>query len=213
MQIIRSLSVIEEENAFNIFLEEVKNFFFQSDKYENFSFSSRMSSLRIFITALLIGVFAFTVVFAVKKQAAKRFVDAVLKEKSHDAESAKTLSELGLAEDKGVIRALRHGALSRMISTAEGDEYNEKNFGNNAETEKKDKKSGKKKLHAPAYRVDPEKDRFYLTEKKTESLASIYGGKTGVVSTVLLSAAVCIALWFVLDAAIPFFLSLLDARI
>ena len=71
--------VEEEESKIKLIYEKIRDFFFASDTYEHFSTASRMSSLRIFITALLVGVFAFVVVFSVKKRAAKRFVDAVNK--------------------------------------------------------------------------------------------------------------------------------------
>lgn len=209
MQITRLLTVIEEETDFDIFIEKVKSFFFSSDTYENFSFGSRMSSLRIFITALLVGVFAFIVAFSVRKRTVKRFVDAVLGAKAHNAETAKTLAELGLADDRAVARALRGGALSRMTSTVEGDEYNAKNFG----VAEKEKKASKKKISVPVYKINPETDSFYLTEEKAVSLASIYGGKMGAAGTIILSAAVCVVLWFVLDRAVPFFLALLDSSL
>ena len=75
---INLLTIPEEnESKIKIILEKIRDFFFASDNYEHFSTASRMTSLRIFITALLVGIFAFVVVFAVKKRAAKRFVDAV----------------------------------------------------------------------------------------------------------------------------------------
>ena len=204
----------EDESKIKIILEKIKDFFFASDTYEHFSTASRMSSLRIFITALLVGVFAFVVVFSVKKRAAKRFVDAVNKFENYTPESAKTLAELGLAQDKGVISALGRGGLSRLVSSVEGDEYNEKNFFSKSspEAEKAEKKQ-KKKITPPPYKADPQKDRFYLSEKKALSLQSIYGGKMGTVSTVILTAVGCVALWVVLDRAIPFILSIIDARL
>ena len=198
----------EDESKIKIILEKIRDFFFASDNYEHFSTASRMTSLRIFITALLVGIFAFVVVFAVKKRAAKRFVDAVNRARAYTKESAKTLEELGLAEDKAVMRALKRGGLSHMTSSAEGDEYNEKNF---TPTEEKNKKS--KRIAPPPYKADPQKDRFYLTERKALSLQSIYGGKMGTVGTIILGAVVCITLWFALDSAVPFFLSMLDARL
>lgn len=197
----------EDESKIKIILEKIKDFFFASDTYEHFSTTSRMTSLRIFITALLVGIFAFVVVFAVKKRAAKRFVDAVNRAGAYTKETAKTLAELGLAEDKAVLRALRRGGLAHLASSAEGDEYNEKNF-------TADENNGKKaKIAVPPYKTDPKKDRFYLTERKALSLQSIYGGKLGTVGTIILGAAVCVALWFVLDSIVPFFLSMVDARL
>ena len=206
--------VEEEESKIKMIYEKIRDFFFASDTYEHFSTSSRMSSLRIFITALLVGVFAFVVVFSVKKRAAKRFVDAVNKFEAYTPESAKTLAELGLAQDKGVVLALCRGGLSRLVSSVEGDEYNEKNFSakSSHETEKDGKKQ-KKKITPPPYKADPQKNRFYLSEKKALSLQSIYGGKMGTVSTVILTAVGCVALWVVLDRAIPFILSIIDARL
>ena len=206
--------VEEEESKIKLIYEKIRDFFFASDTYEHFSTASRMSSLRIFITALLVGVFAFVVVFSVKKRAAKRFVDAVNKFENYTPESAKTLAELGLDQDKGVISALGRGGLSRLVSSVEGDEYNEKNFlsKSSPEAEKAEKKQ-KKKMTPPPYKADPQKDRFYLSEKKALSLQSIYGGKMGTVSTVILTAVGCVALWVVLDRAIPFILSIIDARL
>ena len=206
--------VEEEESKIRLIYEKIRDFFFASDTYEHFSTASRMSSLRIFITALLVGVFAFVVVFSVKKRAAKRFVDAVNKFENYTPESAKTLAELGLAQDKGVISALGRGGLSRLVSSVEGDEYNKKNFFSKSsqEAEKAEKKQ-KKKMTPPPYKADPQKDRFYLSEKKALSLQSIYGGKMGTVSTVILTAVGCVALWVVLDRAIPFILSIIDARL
>ena len=201
--------VEEEESKIRLIYEKIRDFFFASDTYEHFSTASRMSSLRIFITALLVGVFAFVVVFSVKKRAAKRFVDAVNKFENYTPESAKTLAELGLEQDKGVISALGRGGLSRLVSSVEGDEYNKKNFFSKSsqEAEKAEKKQ-KKKMTPPPYKADPQKDRFYLSEKKALSLQSIYGGKMGTVSTVILTAVGCVALWVVLDRAIPFILSI-----
>lgn len=206
--------VEEEESKIRLIYEKIRDFFFASDTYEHFSTASRMSSLRIFITALLVGVFAFVVVFSVKRRAAKRFVDAVNKFENYTPESAKTLAELGLAQDKGVISALGRGGLSRLVSSVEGDEYNKKNFFSKSspEAEKAEKKQ-KKKITPPPYKADPQKDRFYLSEKKALSLQSIYGGKMGTVSTVILTAVGCVALWVVLDRAIPFILSIIDARL
>ncbi len=212
---INLLTIVEEEESkIKLIYEKIRDFFFASDTYEHFSTTSRMSSLRILITALLVGVFVFVVVFSVKKRAAKRFVDAVNKFETYTPESAKTLAELGLAQDKGVVSALRRGGLSRLVSSVEGDEYKEKNFSANRsqETEKSEKKQ-KKKITPPPYKADPQKDRFYLSEKKALSLQSIYGGKMGTVSTVILTAVGCIALWVVLDRAIPFILSIIDARL
>ena len=206
--------VEEEESKIRLIYEKIRDFFFASDTYEHFSTASRMSSLRIFITALLVGVFAFVVVFSVKRRAAKRFVDAVNKFENYTPASAKTLAELGLAQDKGVISALGRGGLSRLVSSVEGDEYNKKNFFSKSspEAEKAEKKQ-KKKITPPPYKADPQKDRFYLSEKKALSLQSIYGGKMGTVSTVILTAVGCVALWVVLDRAIPFILSIIDARL
>ncbi len=204
MQIINLLTTPEEENNLNIILDRIKNFFFSSDNYENFNFNSKMSSLRILITALLIGVFVFSVIFAIKKSSRKKFIDAIIKAKAFSAENARTLAELELAESKSILRALKNGDLSRLVSDVQRDEYNLKNFG-----EKKEKT----KISPPPYKVDTLNDRFYLDEKKAESLSSIYGGKLGGVQTVMLTAVFCIALWFALDAAIPFFLSLIDARL
>ncbi len=212
---INLLTIVEEEESkIKLIYEKIRDFFFASDSYEHFSTASRMTSLRIFITALLIGVFAFVVVFAVKKRAAKRFVDAVNRAGAYTPESAKTLTELGLAEDKGVLRALGGGGLSRLVSSVEGDEYNEKNFAQSMpEGAEKSKKPTKKKMTPPPYKADPQKDRFYLSEKKALSLESIYGGKMGTVATIILTAVGCAALWLVLDRAIPFFLSIIDARL
>lgn len=206
--------VEEEESKIRLIYEKIRDFFFASDTYEHFSTASRMSSLRIFITALLVGVFAFVVVFSVKRRAAKRFVDAVNKFENYTPESAKTLVELGFEQDKGVISALGRGGLSRLVSSVEGDEYNKKNFFSKSspEAEKAEKKQ-KKKITPPPYKADPQKDRFYLSEKKALSLQSIYGGKMGTVSTVILTAVGCVALWVVLDRAIPFILSIIDARL
>lgn len=209
---VNLLTIPEEENKIKLILEKIRDFFFASDNYEHFSTASRMSSMRIFITALLVGVFAFVVVFSIKKRAAKRFVDAVNKFEAYTPESARTLAELGLSEDKGVISALCRGGLSRLASSVEGDEYKEKIFAqNDSESAKKDKKN--EKIAPQPYRADAQKDRFYLTEKKALSLQSIYGGKMGTVGTIILTAVGCVALWLVLDRAIPFFLSIIDARL
>ena len=168
-----------------------------------------MTSLRIFITALLVGVFAFVVVFAVKKRSAKRFVDAINRAGAYSKETAKTLSELGLAEDKAVLRALKRGGLARLALTAEGDEYKERVL---AEITQNDGKNAKK-ITPPPYKTNPETDRFYLTERKAASLESIYGGRLGTVGTIILGAVVCIILWIALDSVVPFLLSMLDSSI
>ena len=195
----------QEESKIKIILEKIKDFFFESETYEHFSTASRMTSLRIFITALLLGVFVFVVFFAVKKGAAKRFVDAIERAGAYTRESAKTLAELGICDDKAVLRALRKGGLARLASSAQGDEYNEKNFTAG------DKK--RKKTAPPPYKADPQKDSFYLTERKALSLKSIYGGKMSTAGTIILGAVVCIVLWFALDSLVPFFLSMVDARL
>ena len=205
----------EEMSTLRLFWEAVKDFLWggSGTQYEHFSFGVPMLTVNSLIVALAIGCIVASAVMMYKKRVLGGLVRALAAAEAKDAESAKSLSELGLSGSAAIKWSLRRGSLGKMLDSVEGDKHNEKMRAllSDDEDEDDEKKKGKAaKVEIRPFVTDPEKDRYYISEEKKDRLTSLFRQKGSGVLSFVLTIIVVIVIAAVLVKLVPYFLSLLD---
>ncbi len=191
-------------------MSKIKEFFIEllyggSDmQYENFSFGNSIVTYRMMILAIMLGIIIAATVALYKKKVPGKMVRALHCAGANCPEKAKTLTELGLSGEKGVIYSLGHGTLGRMLYSVEKNAYNEKM---RAELE-----SGKK-IKLVSFKPNPVSDRYYIPEDREKEMVKLFSEKGSGVLSYILTIAVCIIMAAMLFALVPWFLNLIDGAL
>jgi hypothetical protein len=216
--ILLSATATDEMSTPQLFCEALKDFLWggSGTQYEHFSFGVPMLTVNALIVALAIGCIIASAVMMYKKRVLGGLVRALADAGAKDAESAKTLSELGFAKSSAIKFSLRRGSLGKMLNSAEGDAHDEKmrSLISEEDEEIDGEKSGEaKKARITPYVTDPEKDRYYISEEKKDRLTSLFRKKGSGVLSFVLTVIVVIVIAAVLVKLVPYFLSSLDKAI
>lgn len=199
-------------------------------QYENLSLANPLLSAKLIIIAVMLGVFVAALVSFYNKNVLGRFVRALKKENCNDKNSAKTVAELGFADDRLILNSLRRGTLSRMVKCVGREELAEKilaeeslgkdsrksvgdDDGGVFSAERQAARKARNAAMCGNYKNNLDIDRFYLpndNKGKAESLQKLFETNgTGVISLVL-TGAFCIIIGSFLIRAIPWILSFID---
>lgn len=173
-------------------------------QYENFSFGNSIVTYRMMILAIMLGVIIAACVALYKKRVLGKMVRGLHEAGANCPESAKTLAELGLSGEKGVIYSLCHGTLSRMLYSAEKDAYDEKM---RAELE------GGKKIKIVEYKPDPARDRYYIPSEREREMVKLFALRGNGIMSFILTVILCIVMTAMLFALVPWFLNLIDGAL
>ena len=79
--------------------------------YEYFDFKKTATTLLVLVGGLCLGMMVAAIAAVIQKKHVGKFIRGLLKAKAHDADSAKTLEELGIENTFGVRFSLRSRSL------------------------------------------------------------------------------------------------------
>ncbi len=124
-----------------------------------------MVNLQTIIIGLFIGVIIAAAIVFYEKKRLGAFVRAVVKQQCLWPDKAKTLAELGFDRNGAVKRSLRsRNHLGRIVRCVERDRYDSEV--ESARAEHVEKHGSDKDFSMPPYRVDFERDCFYIPDEE-----------------------------------------------
>ncbi len=191
-------------------MSKIKEFFIEllyggSDmQYENFSFGSSIVTYRMMILAIMLGIIIAATVAFYKRKVPGKLVIFLSEAGANSPEKAKTLSELGLSDKKGIIYSLRRGTLGRMLYSVEKDAYNERM--------KAELESGKK-VKIVTYQPKPQADRYYIPADREKEMVKLFSEKGSGVFSYILTILLCIVMAAMLFALVPWILNIIDGAL
>ena len=151
----------------------------------------------IVLLCIFIGMIAATVVVQCTNRWIYRTAKALLRHKAESEENAKTIKELGLFEEKGILRAIRreNAMLMRFLCRAE----------------KKEAKEGSE-LSADAESMPDApigEERYYLNPAMADKAKEILCASETTVLQTVLYCLLFVAIYFALASALPLALSVI----
>ena len=188
-------------------MSEIKEFFIEllyggsEMQYENFSFGNSIVTYRMMILAIMLGVIIAGTVAFYKRKVLGKMINSLSAAGANCPQKAKTLSELGLSNKKGIIYSLRRGTLGRMLCSVEKDAYNERM--------KAELESGKK-VKIISYVPSTATDRYYIPSGREEEMVKLFSEKGSGIPSYILMIVLCIVIAGMLFALVPWFLNMID---
>lgn len=204
------IEAVEEKGFFEKAWEAINSFLWgrSGAEYENFSFSSPMLTLNAFIVAIALGFIIASGVMMYKRRVLGKLVRALAKAEAKDAESARSLSELGLSGSFAIKFSLKHGSLGKLLRSAEKDAHDEKMRALISGEGKKNK--GEK---IKPYAAVPEKDRYYISEEEKDKMTSLFREGGSSVLSFALTVVLTVAAAAVMIKLVPYLISMLDGAL
>ena len=171
-----------------------------------------MARVRMIVFGLFFGVVIASFIIVIDKRVLGKFICKLLDEDCTSPDKAKTLYELGFGVNYTIRNSVRRGTTIRnVVKCVEEEEYIAKSNERRAEYEKKRAEDPSlpafKELE---YKVDADRDRFYIPEAKKGAASMRFekkGTNWGVLTLVIVISAICFLLLLFL---IPEILKLLD---
>ena len=196
-------------------LEELWEYFV--DKYftldmpylENLSIgSSALNTIRLLIVGITVGIIIASISTVYSKRYIGDFVRKLLYEECFDANSAKTLYDLGYLKSPGIIGVIKSGgSLSRWVRCVEEDEFMTeigKKREEFAESHKNDTKPPKFK--EPEFKRDSNTMHFYNPEDKKYAAEVKFDSKganfISLLLVIIVSVAICAFVFYMLPDVI-----------
>lgn len=196
-------------------LEELWEYFV--DKYftldmpylENLSIgSSALNTIRLLIVGITVGIIIASISTVYSKRYIGDFVRKLLYEECFDANSAKTLYDLGYLKSPGVRGVIKSGgSLSRWVRCVEEDEFMTeigKKREEFAESHKNDTKPPKFK--EPEFKRDCNTMHFYIPEDKKYAAEVKFDSKganfISLLLVIIVSVAICAFVFYMLPDVI-----------
>lgn len=196
-------------------LEELWEYFV--DKYftldmpylENLSIgSSALNTIRLLIVGITVGIIIASISTVYSKRYIGDFVRKLLYEECFDANSAKTLYDLGYLKSPGIRGVIKSGgSLSRWVRCVEEDEFMTeigKKREEFAESHKNDTKPPKFK--EPEFKRDCNTMHFYIPEDKKYAAEVKFDSKganfISLLLVIIVSVAICAFVFYMLPDVI-----------
>ena len=177
-------------------------------------------SIRTGVAALLLGVIIASALAVFQKRTLGDLVRAIDREWCVTAESAKTLTELGMIRNTAIKNDLRHGhALRRVVRCVEEEAYNaareQKHQELIAAAEAGDAQAviALKKWRDIPYHLNFETDHFYIPESLIYGADNQFDQKGTTPLTLLTCIVVCVVLLIAICFFLPEILQLTDNMI
>ncbi|MBQ2998968.1 MAG: hypothetical protein IJD64_00760 [Clostridia bacterium] len=167
---------------------------FSFEDYENLT-ENALFSVPLIVIGVFIGIAIALFATVFNKRVLGGMVRKLLSEEALSSESAKTLDELGLANNFFLRYAVKGNvSLRRVVYCREEDEFLQKQ-----EEERKNAPSPKK-FRAKSFRVDPKLHHFYIPEEQKDTAATKFEKK----GTSLVALGVLLLVLFLLLIALLF---------
>ena len=206
-------------------IEELWEYFV--DKYftvdlpylENFSIrSGGVVSLQGVIIGITVGLIIASIGMMYTKRYIGNFIRRIIDCKCFDAESAKTLDELGYLKNSGVRNAIKSGGtLSRLVRCVEEDEFyanlnmNEDSDGDSEDKSAEEGKATKKSDSAiPEFKRNLNTMRFYIPEEKKYTAEIRFDAKGAGIGTFIVVVVVALLLCALICYFLPDLLKMAD---
>lgn len=210
------LPLFLDDESFLDLLKQLVDEVFSLDlgQYDNLKLSSvGLGNLRSVVVAIFVGIIIATYCIIFNRGVYGNFVRALVDRNCGGTSSALTLDQLGFKKNAAVRSALKRGNVYRGIVRCVGeDEYNENLERKRAHYTASLEDGGVKaaQFRSVAYKIDFEKDRFYIPEDKHFSAGERFNKKgTGVLPAILITVLAIVFLWLTLKL-LPEMLQLAD---
>ena len=210
------LPIFLDDESFSDLLKQLVDEVFSLDlgEYENLKLSSvGLGNLRSVVVAVFVGIIIATYCIIFNRGVYGNFVRALVNRNCGGASSALTLEQLGFKKNAAVRSALKHGNIYRGIVRCVGeDEYNESLERKRAHYTAVLEDGGVKgaQFRSVAYKIDFEKDRFYIPEDKHYASVERFNKKgTGIMPAILITVVAVVFMWLTLKL-LPELLQLAD---
>ena len=161
------------------------------------------------IIALCVGMVLAAILAVYEKKGLGEFVRKLISEECYTPESAKTLYELGFRKNAAVRGALRGGSLSKVVICTQKKAYEDQieqakaNYEANATADSP-------KFKSVSYRIDFEKDTFYIPKDASYAADVRYDKKGSGVVAVLVVAGLSLVVAAFIIFILPDMLRMLD---
>ena len=163
-------SLAKEQSLIEELWEYFVNKYFSVDLpyLENFTIKTGgLFSIQSIIVGITVGIIIASIGTIYTKRYIGGFVRRLLDCECHDAESAKTLDELGYLKNAGVRNAIKSGGtLSRLVRCVEEDDFFAEIEKKRAEFEELHKDEQKARFVEPEFKRDLNTMHFYIPEEK-----------------------------------------------
>ena len=162
---IPTIIAAKEMTLWQEIVEYIKNYFdiAYSSEYNNLGFGTgTLISVPMIVIAIALGIIIASFAVIIDKRVLGDFVRKMISEECFSKEQAKTLDELGYGEKVFIHHSVRRGTnLKSVVVCVEEEEYYEKM---KEERERVESEGGK--FHESPYKIDSDRDHFYIPEEK-----------------------------------------------
>ena len=183
--------------------------------YENIGIDLEINKLLLII---FIGLIAACVIISISQSGTALLLRKLMRLDAYNENGAKTLSELGLADHKGICRLITsdNGRISKIIAVVgikrlSYEEYldREQKRRDARKLPPEERKARLAELEGDT--VDVKNARIYIPEDKRDYAAHVYSSSTGSVLKTVLSCVLLLAFYVVLMLLMPGILSLINS--
>ncbi len=187
-----------------------EKYFTDHNQYEHLNFGANgIVNLQTIIWGIFIGVIVAAAIVCYSKTRLGAFVRRIVKHQCLWEDKAETLAELGFARNGAVKRSLRsHNQLGRIVRCVERDRYDATVEA--ARADYIEQNGSDKGFSMPPYRVDFEKDHFYVPDEEHYVAEIRYDKKGSGARAFLLVCVVAVVGAVLLFFLVPELLKLVD---
>ena len=174
--------------------------------------SNHLITIGTVVFGLYIGALIACVVMVYNRQIVGSAVRRMLEQKIHSREGALTLSELGYKKNFFIRSMFRDSnSLRRVVKCVEEEDFYEEQNKARDEYEKKREEGGKlPRFRNEIYRVDVEKDHFYIPEDLEITATTKFRKKGSTWVSMIVAIVVLTVVFFALLLFLPWFLGKVD---
>lgn len=194
--------------------EYIRDVYFAVDgNYQHLGLDTgTVTSVRIIVLGLFIGVIIACVAMAYNKQVLGGFARKLLSLGVNSADKAMTLEQLGYLKNPFIRSAVQRSvSLRRVVRCVEEEKFNKEQEADREAYEKKREAEPKlPKFREQDYRVDPKLDSFYIPEELSYTAERKFTSKGSSWVVTLIGIIVLFIAFFVLLLVLPHVLSSVD---
>ncbi|MBQ8409030.1 MAG: hypothetical protein IJY39_09225 [Clostridia bacterium] len=209
------LALANEKSLFEELWEYFVDRYFTLDMpyLENFTLgTTALNTLRWLIIGITFGIIFASISTVYNKRYIGEFVRKLMYEECFNAETAKTLYDLGYLKSPGIRGVIKSGgSLSRWVRCVEEDEFLAEVEKKRAEYEEAHKDDPKKqRFKAPEFKRDCNTMHFYLPEEKKYAAEIKFDDQGANVGTAVLTVILAIVLCAFIFYMLPDVIKLID---
>lgn len=194
--------------------EYIRDVYFAVDgNYQNLGLDTgTVTSVRLIVLGLFVGVIIACVAMAYNKQVLGGFARKLLSLEVNSADKAKTLEQLGYHKNPFIRNAVQRSvSLRRVVRCVEEERYyREQNEDREAYEEKRKSEPKLPKFREQEYRVDSKLDSFYIPEDLTYTAERKFNSKGSSWLVTIISIVLLFIAFFVLLLVLPNVLGAVD---